>query len=102
MILSVSLFAVLLIGTVSVLPVAEAVERYAGTDSSQVDYECRSGQVLVFKFNANNQVCTLSSTAERWVELGIAEIVRQEVHEETMEEETVEDAMEDLKKFQLR
>ena len=95
MILSVSLFAVLLIGTVSILPVAEAVERYAGTDSSQVDYECRTGQVLVFKFNANNQVCTSSSTAERWVELGIAEIVRQEVHEETMEEETVEDAMED-------
>ena len=88
-ILSISLFAVLLIGTVSILPVAEAVERYAGTDSSQVDYECRSGQVLVFKFNANNQVCTSASTADLWERLGIARILESSTESVTIEQPTI-------------
>ena len=57
--------------------------------------QCREGQILVFRTIANDYVCVSESTAERWVELGIAEIVGQEVHEETMEEETVDDSMEE-------
>ena len=57
--------------------------------------QCREGQVLVFRTIANDYVCVSESTAERWVELGIAEIVGQEVHEETMEEKTVDDSMEE-------
>ena len=66
-----------------------------GLEPKESETQCREGQVLVFRTISNNYVCVFEETAERWVELGIAEIVRQEVHEETMEEETVEDAMED-------
>ena len=84
-----SLFAVLLIGTVSDLPVAEAVERYAGMDASQIEYECRTGQVLVFKFNANNQVCTSASTADLWERLGIAKILESSAESITIEQPTI-------------
>lgn len=84
-----SLFAVLLVGAVSVLPNAEAVERYAGIDASQVEYECRTGQVLVFKFNANNQVCTSSSTADLWERLGIAKILKSSTQSVEIEQPTI-------------
>ena len=57
-------------------------------DEKDSDTECREGQVLVFRINANNYVCVTESTAERWIELGIAEIIV----EETMEEETMEES----------
>jgi len=67
---------ILSIGILPVIPFSEGVERYGGTDPFQPEFECRAGQVLVFKFNANNQLCTSASTAERWEQLGMAQILK--------------------------
>jgi len=89
MILSVSLFAVLLIGSLSVLPMADAVLRQGGLDPSTREFECRTGQVLVFNFNANNQICTSSSNAEMWERLGLARILESSTETVTIEQPTI-------------
>jgi hypothetical protein len=89
MILSVSLFAVLLIGSLSVLPMADAVLRQGGLDPSSREFECRTGQVLVFNFNANNQICTSSSNAEMWERLGLARILGSSTESVTIEPPTI-------------
>jgi len=59
------------------------------------EIQCREGLVLVFRTIANDYVCLSESTAERWVELGMAEMVEQEVEDETMEKEALEDSMQE-------
>ena len=83
---------IILLTTITTIDFGQTADALQAKDD---ETQCREGQVLVFRINANNYVCVSESTAGRWVELGIAEIVGQEVHEETMEEETVEDSMED-------
>ena len=48
--------------------------------------ECREGQVLVFRTIANNYACVSDSTAKKWVQYEIAEIVGESVEEEMIEE----------------
>jgi len=60
------------------------------------EVECRAGQVLVYRAYQTDYVCTDNSTAQRWVELGLAEIVGELVTEEVMEEETMEESMEEM------
>ncbi len=80
---------ILSIGILPVIPFSEGVERYGGTDPFQPEFECRAGQVLVFKFNANNQVCTSASTAERWAKLGMAQILKSSTESVSIEQPTI-------------
>lgn len=66
---------ILSLGIIPALPFTEAAETLRGVDLSESDFSCRPGQTLVFHFNRNNYICTLTATADRWVQLGIAEIV---------------------------
>ena len=52
-----------------------------------VDTECREGQVLIYRINNLDYICTSQSTASLWANLGIAEIVNSS---ETKEFPTVE------------
>ena len=87
-ILPISLFTIFLIGTISMLPMADAVERYAGTDASKIEMECREGQVLIFKFTANTQLCTSADTAEMWEQMGVGQIVRSPIDSNSMDQST--------------
>ncbi len=66
-----------------------------GLQLKDSETQCREGQVLVFRAISNNYVCVFEYTAERWVELGIAEMVEQEVQEESMKNEVQEDSMQE-------
>ena len=39
------------------------------------DTKCRAGEILVFKYNANNYICTSPDTAQKWVGWKMAEII---------------------------
>jgi predicted amidohydrolase YtcJ len=80
---------ILSIGILPVIPFSEAVERYEGTDPFQPEFECRAGQVLVFKFNANNQVCTSPSSAEMWAKHGMARILQSSTESVSIEQPTI-------------
>ena len=41
-----------------------------------VDTECREGQVLIYRINNLDYICTSQSTASLWAKLGMAEIVQ--------------------------
>lgn len=56
--------------------------------------ECREEHILVFRINSNNYVCVSPSTAEKWVEWEIAEIVETEPATEEKMEETIDEAKE--------
>jgi len=84
-----------LILSIGIIPSISFVDAYDPKDS---ETKCREGQILVFRINSNNYVCVFEATADRWVELGIAETVdltEGESTEETMERETVEDSMQE-------
>ena len=87
-VLPISLFTVFLIGIISILPNVDAVDRYAGTDVSKIETQCREGQVLIFKFTANTQLCTLASTAEMWEKMGVGQIVRSPIDGNSMDQTT--------------
>ena len=67
-----------------------------GLQPKDSETQCREGQVLVFRTISNNYVCVFEDTAERWVELGIAEWIEQEVQEESMKNGVQEDSMQEL------
>jgi len=73
------------IGITPALPFVDALQE---EDS---ETQCREGLVLVFRTISNNYVCTSESTAKKWVEYGIAEIVG-----ESVEEEMIEESMEEI------
>lgn len=89
-ILPISLFTIFLIGTISMLPNVDAVERYTGIDVSKIEMECREGQVLIFKFTANTQLCTSESTAEMWEQMGVGQIIRSPIDGNNMDQTTTE------------
>jgi len=62
--------------------------------SEDSEMQCREGHVVVFRFVANNYVCVTGFTAERWAELGIAEIVGV-VPEETMDKDVKDSIQEE-------
>jgi len=71
---------ILSIGIIAALPFADS---YQPKDD---ETQCREGLVLVFRTIANNYVCVSESTAKRWVELGMAEIVVKSTSDESMAE----------------
>ncbi len=53
--------------------------------------ECREGQVLMLRYNANDYVCISEGTAKTWESLGLGEIVKKDTTSEaTMTEKTME------------
>jgi len=74
---------ILSIGIISVTPLVDALQE------KDVDTECREGQVLVFRINSNNYVCVSESTAQKWIDWGIAEQVEQ-AEEPAMAEEVMQ------------
>jgi len=75
---------ILSLGIVSALPFIDALQK------NDAETECREGQVLVFRTIANNYACVSESTAKKWVQYNIAEIVGESVEKETIEESTKE------------
>ena len=53
---------------------------------TDVDTECRSGQTLVYRIIHGNFVCTSSTTANSWVNFGLAELVKDFESEEISRE----------------
>ena len=51
--------------------------------TTDVDSECRHGQILVYRFTHHDTFCTNSFTALTWERLGLAEIVKDEIPSET-------------------
>ena len=94
-ILLTSLALIPIILSIGIIPNISLVDALQEEDS---ETECREGQILVFRTIANNYACVSESTAKKWVQYGIAEIVGQEVHEEAMEEveESMEETMEEI------
>ena len=78
-----SLIIIPIILTIGIIPSISFVDALQGKDS---ETQCREGLVLVFRTIANNFVCVSEATAERWVQLGIAEIVSDVAEEESMDE----------------
>lgn len=93
-ILLTSLALIPIILSIGIIPNISLVDALQENDD---ETECREGQILVFRTIANNYACVSDSTAKKWVQYGIAEIVGQEVHEEAMEEveESMDDSMEE-------
>ncbi len=86
-----SLTLIPLILSIGIIPNISFVDAIQGKDS---ETQCREGLVLVFRTIANNFVCVSEATAERWVQLGIAEIVSDVAEEESMDE-SMDESMEE-------
>jgi len=71
------------------------------TIAEEIELQCMSGEVVVIRVTNPNPICVEQSTAERWSQLGIAEIVgepvevMEEVMDEVMEESVMEETMEE-------
>ncbi|MGY5144008.1 MAG: MBL fold metallo-hydrolase [Candidatus Nitrosopumilus sp. bin_32a] len=66
---------------------------YSSTESeAQEDIQagCRDAQTLVYRFAYKDFVCVEPSTADRWVELGMAEIIKENSQNSTKENSKVE------------
>ena len=69
-------FAIIpIIFSIGMVPAFAQIETLRGIDLSERDFSCRTGQTLVFHFTRNNYICTADDTAQRWVQLGMAQIV---------------------------
>ena len=77
------LFLILLSSTVTSFSFA-SVESEAQED---ILAGCRDGNTLVYRFAYNDFICVPPSTADRWVELGMAEIVSESESEPKLIEE---------------
>ena len=92
------IFVIALIPLVLSIGITASISFVDAVQPKDSETKCREGQVLVFRTIANNYVCVSESTAQRWVELGMAEIIvlaEEESTEETMQEEAVEDSMQE-------
>ncbi len=45
------------------------------TPSISIDNQCRAGQILVLRINANDSICISHDTAKKWESYGIAKII---------------------------
>ena len=68
--------------SIGIIPNISLVDAFQPKDA---ETQCREGQVLVFRITSNNYVCVSEETADRWVALGIAELIEQ-TEEELSEE----------------
>ncbi len=62
--------------------------------NAEVELQCMSGEVTVVRTTNPDPICINEITANRWVQLGIAEIIGEPMEEEMMEETMVEEKME--------
>ena len=85
---------ILLIGIIQALPFSDAAVPHA-IYSEDSETKCRDGHVLVVRVTNSNPICIDQSTAQRWAQLGIAEIVG-----EPIEEGIEEDIEETIAEFQ--
>ena len=53
-----------------------------------IETECREGQVLVYRTNSLDYICTSQSAASLWEKIGLAEIVQPKTEKEIEDEET--------------
>ncbi len=88
-ILKISLFLALIpiilsIGIIPVIPFTNA----------EVELQCMSGEITVVRVTNPDPICVNEVTANRWVQLGIAEIISEPMKEEKMEETMEEEKME--------
>ena len=72
--------------------------------AQEIDFECPKNEVVVVRTTNPNPICIDESTAERWVVLGLAEIIGETKEKQTTEEEIVleieESAEETIPEFQ--
>ncbi len=84
--IAIALFPLILsIGIVPAIPLADAqsyIDRIYRDDS---ETECREGQYLVYRIANADYICIQDTTAVRWVELGIAEIINKGIVDEKLE-----------------
>ena len=73
-ILLTSLALIPIILSIGIIPNISLVDALQPKDA---ETQCREGQVLVFRTTSNNYVCVSEETADRWVVLGIAELVEE-------------------------
>jgi len=62
--------------------------------AQEIDLDCPTNKIVVVRTTNPNPICVFDTTAERWVELGIAEIVSK-----TIEEDPINTAVEILDSF---
>ena len=81
---------ILLIGIIQALPFSDAAVPHA-IYSEDSETKCRDGHVLVVRVTNSNPICIDQNTAQRWAQLGIAEIVGEPIEEGIEEgiEETI-------------
>jgi hypothetical protein len=64
---------------------------FASEASEDIEAGCRDGQTLVHRFAYDDYVCVDPSAAERWEELGLAEIVQKSSSEPVEEDEEIQE-----------
>ena len=74
----------LILFTSSFAPFVTASE--ASEAQEDIDAGCRDGQTMVYRMAYKDYVCVEPSTAERWAELGLAEILDETINIETEDE----------------
>ncbi len=57
--------------------------------AQEIDFECPKNEVVVVRTTNPNPICVDESTAERWVVLGLAEIIGETKEKQITEEEIV-------------
>ena len=82
---------ILSIGIAPAIPFSDAQETLENIYRDDSMTECRDGQWLVLRIPQNNYVCTLDTTAQRWVQLGMAEIISRGEIQETLD--TIEESI---------
>ena len=71
----VSLLLILSLGIISMMPFANAQSYMDKIYRDDSEMECREGMYLVYRIPNADYICTDDTTAQRWVELGIAKII---------------------------
>lgn len=72
---AVSFLLILSIGIISMIPLANAQSYMDDIYRDDSEMECRDGMYLVYRIPNADYICTDDTTAQRWVELGIAKII---------------------------
>jgi len=84
--IAIALFPLILsIGIVPAIPFADAQSYMDKIYRDDSDTECREGQYLVYRITNADYICTEDTTAARWVQLGIAEIINKGIVDEKLE-----------------
>ena len=84
--IAIALFPLILsIGIVPAIPFADAVSYIDQIYVDENEVECQKGEYLVYRISNVDYICIEDSTAVRWVQLGIAEIISKGAIDEKLE-----------------